>query len=184
MGHAQPFIHLDSQGQRVGSQLYRCRSQGIGGLPRIPPLHPFVALLTTTNGDIEAPPDGLAYDFLLVLRLNPLDFEGTSTLTLRGRRYGDHFVDFLGNSLAVPPAVGGPGLAPRSLRIQFACAARKRCGLSLVGPLRFLQSSLQSLVLFSQPVLLLPQPFPFLLQLFLSPLPLLLPPPQLLVLLA
>jgi len=52
-------------------------------------------------------------------------------------------------------------------------AARKGCGLSLVGPLRLFPLSLQSLV-FS------PQLFPFLLQLFLTLLQLLLSPPQLL----
>jgi hypothetical protein len=85
----------------------------------------------------------------------------TSTRTLRGRWYGDHLVDFLGNGFAVPLAVGGTGLAPRRFRILFPRAPRERCGLSLVGPLCLLQLSLQFLVF-------LPQLLPFLLQLLLS----------------
>src|SRR6516162_8151379 len=120
-----------------------------------------MALLTTTDGNIEASPEGLAHDFLLVLRFDPLDLQGASTLTLRRRWYRDDFVDFEGNGFAVPLAVGGAGLASWRLRIRFASAPGKRCRLSLVGPASFFQLSLQLFVL-------LPQPFPFLLQLFLS----------------
>jgi hypothetical protein len=129
-----------------------------------------VALLTTTNRNIEAPPERLAYDFLLVLRLNPLYFQGTAALTLRGRGHGDHFVDIWGNGFAVPLAVGGTGLASRRFRILFPRAPRKRGGLPLTRPLSLFQLSLQFLDF-------LPQLFSFLLQLFLSP-------PQLLVFLA
>src|SRR5215472_9949355 len=100
MGHAQALVHLDRQRQSLGSQLYGRRSQGIGGLPRIPPLDPFAALLTTTDGNIEAPPEGLAHDFLLVLGLDPLYLQRAATLTVRGWRYRDHLVDFLGNGFA------------------------------------------------------------------------------------
>ena len=178
--HAQTLIHLHRQRQRVRPQLHRRRAQGIGGLARIPPLHRFMALLTTTDGNIEASPDGLAHDFLLVLRFDPLDLQGAAALTVRGWRYRDHFVDFGRNGFAVPLALGGTGLASRRLRIRFAGAPRKRCGLSLIGPLRFFQLLLQLFVLLTQPFPLLPELFLFLLQLFLALLPLLLAPPQLL----
>src|SRR6516225_2617360 len=113
-----------------------------------------MALLTTTDGNIEASPEGCAHDFLLVLRFDPLDLQRASTLTLRRRWYRDDFVDFGGNGFAVPLTVGGTGLASGGLRILFAGAPRKRCGLSLVGPLRFFQLSLQLFVL-------LPQSFSF-----------------------
>src|SRR6516164_226116 len=99
--HAQTLIHLHRQRQRVRPQLHRRRAQGIGGLARIPPLHPFMALLTTTNSNIEASPDGLAHDFLLVLRFDPLDLQAASTLTLPRRWYRDDLVDFRGNGFAV-----------------------------------------------------------------------------------
>src|SRR6516164_5765472 len=140
-----------------------------------------MALLTTTNSNIEASPDGLAHDFLLVLRFDPLDLQAASTLTLPRRWYRDDLVDFRGNGFAVALPVGGTGLAPGRLRILFACPSRKGGGLSLVGPLCFLQLSLQVFVLLTQPFPLLPELFLFLLQLFLSLLPLLLAPPQLLV---
>jgi hypothetical protein len=120
-----------------------------------------MALLTTTDRNIEASPEGLAHDFLLVLRFDPLDFQGTATLTVRGRGYRNHFVDSGGNGSAVPLAIGGTGLAPRRLRILFPRTPRKGCGLALIGPLCFLQLSLQFLVF-------LPQLFSFLLQLLLA----------------
>ena len=138
------------------------RSQGVGGLLRIASLYPFVALLTTTDRNIEAPPERLAYDFLLVLRFDPLDCQGPSALTLRGRGYSDHFVDFWGNGFAVPLALGGTGLASRRLGILFPRAPRKRGRLSFARPLSLFQLSLQFLDF-------LPQLFSFLLQLFLSP---------------
>src|SRR6516162_10325237 len=110
-----------------------------------------MALLTTADGNIEASPEGGAHDFLLVLRFDPLELQRASTLTLLRRGYRDHFVDFGGNGFAMPLTIGRTGLAPGSLRILFACASRKRCGLSLVGPLRFFQLSLQLFVLLPQP---------------------------------
>src|SRR5437660_10419473 len=104
-----------------------------------------MALLTTTDGNIEASPEGLAHDFLLVLRFDPLDFQGASTRTVRGRGNGDHFVDFLGNGFAVPRAVADTGLAPRRLRILFPCAPRKRWRLSFARPLGFVKLRLQFL---------------------------------------
>ena len=58
---------------------------------------------------------------------------------IRARQGRDHFIDLLGNGLAVTLAVGGAGFAPRWLRLGFPVAARKGCGLSLVGPLSFFQ---------------------------------------------
>jgi hypothetical protein len=161
MGHPQALIHLDRQRQRVGPQLHRRRSQGIGGLLRIASLHSFVAHLATADGNIEAPPERLAHDFLLVLRLDPLHFQGAPAATLRWWGYGDDLVDFLGNRFAVPLAVGRAWLAPRGLGILFPRAPRKRCRLSFTRALRFFQLSLQLFVFF-------PQLLSFLLPLFLS----------------
>src|SRR6516225_5036137 len=92
-----------------------------------------MALLTTTDGNIEASPQGGAHDFLLVLRCDPLDFQGPSALTLRRSWYRDDFVDLEGNGFAVSLAVGGTGLAPRGLRIRFACASGKWCACRLLA---------------------------------------------------
>ena len=71
---------------------------------------------------------------------------------MSGRGNRDHFVDFLGNALALMPAVRGSGLAPRTLRLVLAAATGKRRRLTLARPQRLLQPALQFLVFPAQPV--------------------------------
>jgi hypothetical protein len=85
----------------VGPQLHRGCSQGVGGLPRIPPLHPPVAHSAATDRNFEAPPDGLAHDLGLKLRSNFFHLQRASAGTLQGWRHGDYFIDLLGNGFAV-----------------------------------------------------------------------------------
>jgi len=102
-------------------------------------LHSSPTSAAATDGNIKASPDGLPHHLVLILRLNFLygDPAPAKTATRDGHR--DHFIDLLGNGLAVTLAVGGAGFAPRWLRLGFPVAARKGCGLSLVGPLSFFQ---------------------------------------------
>ena len=162
MGHPQTLIHLDRQRQCLGPQLHRRRSQGSGGLPRIAPWHPFMAHRATTDGNIEAPPERPAHDFLLVLRLDPLHFQGAPAATPCRRRHYDDFVHLRRSEFAEPLAITGTRLAPRGLGILFPRAPRKRCRWSLARALCFFQLSLQLFVFFAQL-------FPFLFQLLLSP---------------
>src|SRR6266478_6368296 len=141
-----------------------------------------MAHLTSTDGDIEAPPDRRAHDLLLILRLNAFYFQLASALTLSRRQHGDHLIDLLGNGFAMMLAIGCAGLASRWPWIRFPPILGKRSCLSFAGPLSFLQLSLQPLVLFPFPFPM--QPFLLLPQLLLFPLQLLLSPSQLLVLLA
>src|SRR6266581_2088026 len=166
MGHAQPFIHLDPQRQRVGTQLHGGGSQGVRGLPPISSLHSLVAHGAATDSNVEAPPDRLPHDLLLKLRLNAFYFQHAPALTLARRRHGDHFIDLFRNGFAVTLAIGAAGVAPGWFRIWFWFAAGKWCGLPFVGALGFFQLLLQPLVLFAQTFSLV--------------LPLLLSPPQLL----
>src|SRR5207244_1793638 len=75
----------------------------VRGLSRIALLHSFVALLTMADVDIEASPDGLAHDFLLILRLGPIE---------------DH----------APPAATPPSLSVKNRldEVKFRCFPVKR----------------------------------------------------------
>ena len=120
-------------------------------------MDPSPAPLAATDGNIKTSPDRLPHHLVLILRLDFFHFYGAPTRTSRGNRHRNHFVDLLGKGLAVMLAVGGAGLAPWWLRIGFPLTAGKGCGLSLVGPLRFFQLSLQPFVFLAQPFLLSPQ---------------------------
>jgi hypothetical protein len=65
-----------------------------------------VAFAATADGNIETAPNGLAYNFLLKLRLHPFHYQFAATVTMCGRGHGDDFIDFLGNGLAAVLAVG------------------------------------------------------------------------------
>lgn len=82
----------------------------------------------------------------MILVRDSLYFELAPTLTLRGSRYGYHFVNFVGNRLARSLAVGGTALSPGLLRTLSPPAARKGSRSALVGPLCFFQLPLQPLL--------------------------------------
>src|SRR5207237_4674775 len=85
-------------------------------LSRIAPLHSFVALLTMADVDIEASPDGLAHDFLLILRLGPIEDHAPPAATPPRQGHGNDFVHLLGREFAVSSTISRTRLAPRRFR--------------------------------------------------------------------
>src|SRR5438876_544344 len=121
--------------------------------------------------DIEASPDGLAHDFLLILRLGPIEDHAPPAATPPRQGHGNDFVHLLGREFAVSSTISRTRLAPRRFRMLFSRAPREGSRLSLVGPLGFFQLTFR-VVNFSS------QPLSFPLPLFALRFPLLLSPPQ------
>src|SRR5256884_2114627 len=86
--------------------------------------------------DIEASPDGLAHDFLLILRLGPIEDHAPPAATPPRQGHGNDFVHLLGREFAVSSTISRTRLAPRRFRMLFSRAPREGSRLSLVGPLR------------------------------------------------
>src|SRR5215831_10142232 len=161
MRQGETFIHLHGQGQRVGPYLHPSRSQSIGGLPWIAPLPPFVALLTVPDGNIEAPPNGLAHDFVLILWIGALEFHSSPAATPLGQGHVDDFVDLPRRLFAGSLAIRGARLPPGGFRMLLSMTAGEGSRLSLVGSLGFLQLEFQVVVFFSQALLFTLQPLSF-----------------------
>src|SRR5215510_4242535 len=171
-----------AQRQRVRPQLHGRCPQGLRGLQRVAPLYPLPTSLTAADRNVEPPPEGLAYDLLLILSLDLFHLQGSRAAgvgTVLRHRHRDDLVDLLGNLLAVVLAMRLPRLASRPLRLLLPLPTREGRRRSLRRPLRFFQLTLELLNLFPQPLPLALQPLPLALQplpLALQPLPLLLPP--------
>src|SRR6266566_5131376 len=128
--------------------------------------------------DIEASPDGLAHDFLLILRLGPIEDHAPPAATPPRQGHGNDFVHLLGREFAVSSTISRTRLAPRRFRMLFSRAPREGSRLSLVGPLGFFQLTFQVVNFSSQPLSFTLQPLSFPLRLFALRFPLLLSPPQ------
>src|SRR2546430_7261583 len=128
--------------------------------------------------DIEASPDGLAHDFLLILRLGPIEDHAPPAATPPRQGHGNDFVHLLGREFAVSSTISRTRLAPRRFRMLFSRAPREGSRLSLVGPLGFFQLTFQVVNFSSQPLSFTLQPLSFPLPLFALRFPLLLSPPQ------
>src|SRR6266851_2368819 len=154
MRQPQTLVHMDAQRQRFRPQLHGRGSQCIRGLEWVAPLHPSSAHRTTTDGNVKAPPDRVAHDLLLILRLRVFPLQrSTAVRTLRRRGNRDRLIDLFGNALAVMMSVIGAGLAPGPLRVLLALAARKRRRLPFAGTpllLQFLPPLPQLLVFLPQ----------------------------------
>src|SRR5438067_9689920 len=66
--------------------------------------------------DIEASPDGLAHDFLLILRLGPIEDHAPPAATPPRQGHGNDFVHLLGREFAVSSTISRTRLAPRRFR--------------------------------------------------------------------
>src|SRR5438874_1714550 len=126
--------------------------------------------------DIEASPDGLAHDFLLILRLGPIEDHAPPAATPPRQGHGNDFVHLLGREFAVSSTISRTRLAPRRFRMLFSRAPREGSRLSLVGPLGFFQLTFQVVNFSSQPLSFTLQPLSFPLPLFALRFPLLLSP--------
>src|SRR6266699_2488128 len=100
--------------------------------------------------DIEASPDGLAHDFLLILRLGPIEDHAPPAATPPRQGHGNDFVHLLGREFAVSSTISRTRLAPRRFRMLFSRAPREGSRLSLVGPLGFFQLLSQPVIFFSR----------------------------------
>src|SRR2546429_5669606 len=74
--------------------------------------------------DIEASPDGLAHDFLLILRLGPIEDHAPPAATPPRQGHGNDFVHLLGREFAVSSTISRTRLAPRRFRMLFSRAPR------------------------------------------------------------
>src|SRR5438034_2514792 len=75
--------------------------------------------------DIEASPDGLAHDFLLILRLGPIEDHAPPAATPPRQGHGNDFVHLLGREFAVSSTISRTRLAPRRFRMLFSLAPRE-----------------------------------------------------------
>src|SRR6266699_2896676 len=69
--------------------------------------------------DIEASPDGLAHDFLLILRLGPIEDHAPPAATPPRQGHGNDFVHLLGREFAVSSTISRTRLAPRRFRMRL-----------------------------------------------------------------
>jgi hypothetical protein len=58
-----------------------------------------------TDGDIEASPESLTYDLLLILGLDPIEGQLAPAATALGQRYGDDFIRLLRREFGVSLAI-------------------------------------------------------------------------------
>src|SRR5437588_13115914 len=89
--------------------------------------------------DIEASPDGLAHDFLLILRLGPIEDHAPPAATPPRQGHGNDFVHLRGRAFAVSSTISRTRLAPRRFRMLLSRAPSAGIRWSLVGPLGFFQ---------------------------------------------
>src|SRR5438046_4712948 len=108
-----------------------------------------MALLTMDEVESEASPDGLANDFLRILRLGPIEDHAPPAATPPRQGHGNDFVHLLGREFAVSSTISRTRLAPRRFRMLFSRAPREGSRLSLVGPLGFFQLLSQPVIFFS-----------------------------------
>src|SRR5215469_2101269 len=100
-------------------------------------LYSALAYRAAANGNVEASPNGLADDLLLVLRLGFFLCQLPAAVrTPRRRGNRDHFIDLFGNLLAAMRAVSLASLSAGPLRIGLASPAGERRRLTLVGTQR------------------------------------------------
>jgi len=124
MGQAHGFVHQHAPRRRLRPHLHRRCSQGVGSLQRVPALHPLGALLTSADGDVEAPHISPPYDLFLILRVHPLDRQWPAAVrALFGRGYLDLLIYVIGNRPVGVGAMRRPRLTPRTLGIRFRLPA-------------------------------------------------------------
>src|SRR5260370_18535580 len=171
MGHAQRLVHRDAERHRVGSQLPPRRPERMRRLARIAPMDPAVTQGAPTDRHVEAFPDRLPDDLLLILRLDLLEDEGPAARTSRRGGHRDFFVDPGRHQLAGTRPVGRTRLAARPLRMGGPNTSGKGRRLTLRRPLGLVQlllqpcdGLLQPIPLTDQVLVLLLQPIGILLQ--------------------
>src|SRR5712691_4523607 len=125
MWHTQRLVHCDGEGQRIRTELHGGGAERVGRLARIAPVDPLVTHGTAIHWDVKAFPDRLPDDFLLILRLNIFEGQGSATRTPRGSSHGDHLIDLVGNRFRVPRPIRGARLAAGPLRVWIPTAAGK-----------------------------------------------------------
>src|SRR2546429_3874001 len=96
--------------------------------------------------------NGLAHDFLLILRLGPIEDHAPPAATPPRHGHGNDFVHLLGREFAGSSTISRTRLAPRRFRMLFSRAPREGSRLSLVGPLGFFQLTFQVVNFSSQPL--------------------------------
>src|SRR5438094_8848139 len=99
--------------------------------------------------DIEASPDGLAHDFLLILRLGPIEDHAPPAATPPRQGHGNDFVHLLGREFAVSSTISRTRLAPRRSRMLCSRAPRAGRPFALGRPLGFFQLLAQPAIFFS-----------------------------------
>src|SRR5271170_3786339 len=156
MGQSLRLVHPHSQSDRLRSYPHRRRPDGIGGLQRMPALHPLVALVTAADGNVEAPHPGARHDLFLILRFHALDRERPPAAgALRRCVDLDLFIYMIWDWPLMVDAMVLTGLAPWRFGMLLRRAARERRGLALGG-------SLCAFQFVAQPLILLPQALQFL----------------------
>jgi hypothetical protein len=118
MGQAHGFVHQHAQRHCLRPHLHRRRSQGIGGLQRVPALHPLRALLTSADRNVEAPHIRPPHNLLLILRVHALDRQRSAAVrALRGRVDLDFLIHVIGDRPVRVGTMCRPRLAPGTLGI-------------------------------------------------------------------
>ena len=125
----------------------------------MPALHPLGALLTATDGNVEAPHISAPHDLFLILRVHTLDCQRSAAVrALLGRGDLDLLVDVIGNGPVGMGTMGHPRLTPGTLGIRFRLPAGEGSSLPFRGTLRRFQILAQPLVLFLELLILFLEP--------------------------
>ncbi len=161
MGNAALLVQLRGQGQSPRADLVGRRPQRIGGLPRVPALHPPPAFHALSHVNPEL--GGLGFEPLgnvgLMLHLNGslLEFSGAVRTTLRQRRF-HHLIDSSRHRTAGLASVGLPWFPPRFAGVGFRSPFRERRGGPLGRSPRLFQQRLELADLVPQAAYLRAQP--------------------------
>jgi hypothetical protein len=151
VGQTLRFVHQHAKCQGFRPHLHRRRSDGIGSLQPVAPLHALAALYTAADWNIKPPNPGTPYDLFLILGFDPFYGQGPAARgTLRGNWNGDRFVYMVRDRPAVVFAVRFSWFASGGFPLTVPLVSRKRSGLALGCTLRRFQLFLQARILFPQ----------------------------------
>src|SRR5262249_15325908 len=136
VGQAGLLVEFDDGGLGIGPQWGGGGPEGVGGLQRMAPLHPAVALTALADVDVELPVDGPARDLDLELLGDVRLVERAAAVGAAvGQRRLVDLVDLLGGwRWAVGlGAIVLAGLAARLAGVRLGLALGKGPGLALTG---------------------------------------------------
>jgi len=167
-GQPELFVQHDGQRHGGGSELCGRRTDRIGRLERVAPLHAPTTGGAVADGDVKRTHDGAHLgQVLLVLHRVPRGAQASTALrTLRWQRGRMAFVNLRRDRPMGLPAVAGASLSARPAGPPTRGAARERRGLSVQRAPRIIELVFEPVDLLAQPVAFAPIAVPVAFRLF------------------